>query len=85
MYKHMVNIIQIMTNLSHVLLQSLGSVQHTIRLYNLVCYNVIPLNPAHVEIFCWVTQLLIHYIFPITLEWKVQSGIHFSQFTPILK
>ena len=84
-YNQTLNMLQIMTNALHVLLQSWGAVQHTARLYNLAQDNIRLVNPANLEIVRRAAQVLSRYNRPIPSEWKVQAGIYFSQFTPRLK
>ena len=84
-YNQTLNMLQIMTNALHLLLQSWGAVQHNARLYNLAQDNIRLVNPANLESVQRVAQVLSRYNHPIPSEWKVQAGIYFSQFTPRLK
>ena len=61
------------------------NVQRAIRVYDLVWENLIPVNPAHVEVYWRVTQVISRYRCPITWEFKVKSGIKILQYTPILR
>ena len=46
----MLNMFQIMMNEFHAKLQTWGSVQYSIRLYNLARFNISTVNPVHLEI-----------------------------------
>ena len=74
-YNQTINMLQIMTNALHMLLQSWGAVQHIVRLYNLAKDNICLVNPANLESDQRVTQVLSRYNYPIPSEWKAQAGL----------
>ena len=57
----MINMLRIMTNASHALLQTWGTVQLYAKLYNLTHDNISPVNLTHTEISYRITQELSHH------------------------
>ena len=70
----MINMIQIMMDTFQMLLQSWRTVTHTVSLYKLMQYNVIPINPTHTESFHRVRQSITLYgwtISPFRIHTKI--------------
>ena len=61
----MIDMLQMKKNESHELLQSWEDNENFARLYNITQYNVILVNPVHVESDWRVTQVIRHYIRPV--------------------